>query len=76
MKIVSIYEPKKAITAKLIHEVAGSSIKEVFFAPVLFIAVTEDGKLVPCVGGKANGRNDTDVVVAVDENYVEMTVQY
>jgi hypothetical protein len=71
MKIVAIYQPQNDIAAKL-RDNKGN----LFFAPVLFIAVTEDGKLVPCVGGegKDNGRH-IDVVVSLAENYIEMTVE-
>jgi hypothetical protein len=71
MKIVSIYEPQNEISAKL-----KDSKGHIFFANVLFIAVTEDGKLIPCVGGsgKQDGKN-IDVVVSLAENYDEMTVE-
>lgn len=74
MKIVSIYQPGEAITAKLKDKDG-----DIFFAPVLFVAVTEDGKLIPCVGGKGNlskgtTLSQTDVCVALDENYLEMVV--
>jgi hypothetical protein len=71
MKIVSIYEPQNAVVAKL-----KDTDDNTFLAPVLFIAVTEDGKLIPCVGGQGlqKGKH-TDVVVSLAENYIEMTVE-
>jgi len=76
MKVVAIYEPKKPMEAK-IKDNEGNE----FYAPVLFIVVTEKGKLIPCVGGRVNtsirgksGMVPTDVAVAFAENYIEMVV--